>query len=353
MLFLTVLKTIGLILLIILGIVLLLILAVLFVPVRYQLEGVKNTAEQKLEGKAVISWLLHILHISAEYNGELNYCARVFGIPVLRSGGKDKKEKPPRKKKVSRKKKRPAKKKTKKDREEQEQSRQREKTSVTEEKTGDPAETEENESVKYEEMEFRIETYEDVEAESRAEEESEQAEKAGEPEADAKTVDEEEQEPEPSFIEKLGEFLGKLWEFIKKRKEKLEALWNRLKQAGRRLDFYIEFLTNEKNQEQLRNIGRETGKLFKHIRPKKFRCHLVFGTEEPDTTGSILAVLAVIYPFFSGGLTVEPRFQESILDFKLFTKGRVRVFTVLCILFRIYFHKGFRKMLKEYRNREV
>ncbi|MBR2274877.1 MAG: hypothetical protein IJ873_02265, partial [Lachnospiraceae bacterium] len=124
MLFLTVLKTIGLILLILLGIVLLLILAVLFVPVRYQLEGVKNTAEQKLEGKAVISWLLHILHISAEYNGELNYCARVFGIPVLRSG-KDKKEKPPRKKKVSRKKKRPAKKTTKKDREEQEQSKQR------------------------------------------------------------------------------------------------------------------------------------------------------------------------------------------------------------------------------------
>ncbi|MBQ7562648.1 MAG: hypothetical protein IJT16_01510 [Lachnospiraceae bacterium] len=436
MLFLTVLKTIGITLLVILGVLLLLILLVLFVPIRYRVDGSKvtagncpvsrshtcewrtnkatgpssrgisnaqaapaavsaqgswadTTAENKLEGKAVISWLLHLLHISAEYQGGLTYCVRLLGIPIKRSGVGEN-EKPSRKKK--RKNKRKSKKRKKPD-----GGHRFKRSEKNPEADAKDTEITEQESVKYEDMDFRIESYEDVSEEGRATEENsdenskeeKQASVSGlgennvkadsrretdtsktesgdmlkeevpkenteeESDSNEEGPKEDSEEDKQSLFEKLGEFFGKLWEFFVKRKEKLETLWNRLKQPGRKIDFYVAFLSDENTKEQLSNIFKETGKLFRHIRPKKFRCALVFGTEEPDTTGQILSLLAIIYPFFGGGLVVSPRFQESILDIDLNMRGRIRIFTVLLILFRIYFHKGFRKMMKDYRTREV
>ena len=98
----SILKIIGIILLVILGLLLAIFLLVLFVPLRYELKG--NGSYEKEEGsspdflvKARVSWLLRIVCVSIRAGKEgLKMRVRLFGIPFLRSGG-TKKEKKKRK----------------------------------------------------------------------------------------------------------------------------------------------------------------------------------------------------------------------------------------------------------------
>ena len=61
-------KIVGIILLVILALILFVILAFLFVPVHYYVEASAHNEEYMLKTKA--TWLLHILYIYAEYDGE-------------------------------------------------------------------------------------------------------------------------------------------------------------------------------------------------------------------------------------------------------------------------------------------
>lgn len=73
-----ILKIIGLILLILLGIALFLLSIVLFVPVRYEIQG-KIEEEIAIYGK--ITWLLHIVSLSFSYEGEeIDHEFRLFGF---------------------------------------------------------------------------------------------------------------------------------------------------------------------------------------------------------------------------------------------------------------------------------
>jgi predicted CDP-diglyceride synthetase/phosphatidate cytidylyltransferase len=77
---LTILKYAGIILGSLLGIVLILLLLVLFVPVRYDLNGENK---EKLQAKGKIHWLFHIVSFQISYeNDEMKMVARIFGVPV-------------------------------------------------------------------------------------------------------------------------------------------------------------------------------------------------------------------------------------------------------------------------------
>uniref|UniRef100_UPI003260D391 hypothetical protein n=1 Tax=Clostridium sp. NkU-1 TaxID=1095009 RepID=UPI003260D391 len=74
-----ILKILGLLVLIVLGLILTVVLLVLLVPVRYQAEG---SYDGKVKGKARITWLLHILSVSAQYEEDLIVRVRFFGFRI-------------------------------------------------------------------------------------------------------------------------------------------------------------------------------------------------------------------------------------------------------------------------------
>ena len=65
---LTILKILGIILLVLLGLLLVIVFSVLFVPVRYRLEGEKSSPGwSEANGKVKVSWLLHLIHLRIQY----------------------------------------------------------------------------------------------------------------------------------------------------------------------------------------------------------------------------------------------------------------------------------------------
>ena len=83
-LLLTLLKIVGILILILLGLLLLTALALIFAPFRYELEA-KCTSLKDLEVKGRFSWLLRFISVRGLYrNGEMSVWLKILGIPVFR-----------------------------------------------------------------------------------------------------------------------------------------------------------------------------------------------------------------------------------------------------------------------------
>ena len=93
---LTILKILGLILLILLGILILVVCLVLFIPVRYRIEGDYQSSKATVSSR--VTWLLHFVsaRILMEYENafSLHIAVRVLGVPIF-----DNKKKAAKKKK--------------------------------------------------------------------------------------------------------------------------------------------------------------------------------------------------------------------------------------------------------------
>ena len=85
---LTILKILGIILLVLLGLLLFIVFSVLFVPVRYRLEGEKSSPGWSgANGKVKVSWLLHLIHLRIQYQEkELDWECYLFGVPLKKAG---------------------------------------------------------------------------------------------------------------------------------------------------------------------------------------------------------------------------------------------------------------------------
>ena len=85
---LTILKILGIILLVLLGLLLVIVFSVLFVPVRYRMEGEKSSPGwSEANGKVKVSWLLHLIHLRIQYQEkELDWECYLFGVPLKKAG---------------------------------------------------------------------------------------------------------------------------------------------------------------------------------------------------------------------------------------------------------------------------
>ena len=91
-----ILKIIGITLLSILALLLLVICLVLFVPIRYRLEGSKDLNDTKFLVTGKVTYLLHIVNAYVKYYEKLEYALRLFIFKLISSDKKEKPEKPKR-----------------------------------------------------------------------------------------------------------------------------------------------------------------------------------------------------------------------------------------------------------------
>ncbi|MCR5109170.1 MAG: hypothetical protein K6B28_13530 [Lachnospiraceae bacterium] len=335
-----ILKIIGIVLLSIIGILLVLLLLVLFVPVRYRINGDRTQEKDILCAKADLSWLLRLIRLNLQYDKDFSYSLKILMFTV-KKGPKETGEKE-------------------KDREKREKNREKAKKSE-EVKEKEEAEKEEEPEASYSEAEYKIETYEDVIKEEAEDEEVSDDEVSADEDVSSDEEDETEktglgdteEEEERSLFEKISEYISRLFETVGNFKDKVRSFFDKLYGIYENADYYITLFNDKNTKEQIDNILIEGKKLLKHIKPGKFELYLEIGRTDPYSMGRLLSVLAIIYPFFEGGLRVEPYDDRDMTDFKLDAKGRARIFTLLLTGYRVYFHKGFKKFMKALRKKEA
>lgn len=298
-----ILKIIGIILLCILGILLLGIFCVLFVPVRYRIEAVRQESEGSppVEVRVKVTWLLHFINLLVRFDGALFFRVRIAVITVFKL---PKKEKRGKTKKVD-----------------------------TSPETAEEEPIVEGEPLVTEKKEKGSESVDNKE--SVADEE--------EPREDAR----------PSLLDKLRA----IWKIICGIFQKIKSFFENIQYTIRKfcdkigsisgkIAYYRDILEGEPFKRAFSLCKGELLTIGKSLKPDKFEAKLIVGLNDPAATGEVLAVCGMLYPLFGGHVEVAGDFENKRLEGCVFIKGKLRFFTFLRAALKIYFNRDIKKLIK-------
>lgn len=370
-----ILKIIGWILLAILGLIVLLICVVFFVPLCYRIEGKCGGDLDSLSGEVRFSWLFHLIGGLVEYDkGKLSWVIRI-AWKKIREEDEDEDESESEDRAVD----------------------DDEISDVEEAETGTkvlreamPHETEEHtesrefasdvrrleELMKADEEKKQDETFEGsleippeepVSEETAVETVTEKTEveepvtetaipkEQALPDADRKRKARqrkagkdfaETHKDQKGFFERLGMKIQKLFE---KLKYTFEKICDTMKSLTEKKEKLTAFITDEVHRSALAALLKEIKRLLRFLKPKKVEADIEYGFEEPHYTGQVLAALSMIYPFVGEHVDIQPDFEHKVLKGNLLIAGKIRVFSMVIILWNLVWNKNVRITFKHIR----
>ena len=354
---LAILKIIGIVLLCLLGLLLLIILAVLLEPVRYQAAG--SAAEKEIHARAGISWLLHLIQVKLELvNQKAGITVKLFGIPIRRMGTlfeSAENEENPDSGNSSRKT----------DSEETGKNAERQRTDSNSETRIPKISDEVLESLPMEKNVLSEERKADrtqpavrtvnrqKESTSKSEEEQKpQKEKNPESAAEAKKAEKAQRntdrESQKAERTKQKEEHAKRKEAQKEQKiQQKEEKRRRREKQREKLEDFLDQIQNPENQRAFRLVRTQTGKLLLHILPTRLSIQARVGLSDPAATGMLLGAFYALYPIYQDHIRVTGEFETEVLEGSFRLKGRIRIGSLLMIVFPVIRDKNVRRLIKQ------
>jgi len=324
---LTVLKMIGITVLVILGLILFILLLILFVPVRYRGNG--SYMEDSFAVRLRVSWLWHLLTVRGEYqkDQELHIYLKILGITVYDN----------LKKNADRK--------------------RNKKARSTKTKSGKTCE-------------IQAASSETVMPEAAASTDSwpdpggivqEDRESDGDrPTGAEKTVNDvildeldENCAKKPGIVQKIKNFLINFVNFFKNIKFTFHKVCDTIVRIKDSIDYYLKVLQLDSTKRAFSACRRQLVRVLGKISPRKYRINLHLGFEDPAVMGEVLAVWGMLYPLHQGNIDLQPEFGQSVIEGDFSFQGLVSVFVFVrtaCILF---FDRDIRQLIKRLKRSEI
>lgn len=286
-----ILKIIGIILLCLLGLLFVLLTVVLFVPVRYRIQGEVKEKETQIHIRA--SWLCHVISFLGDYvDGTFDYILKIFGVRK-EFGGSD-------------------------------------------EETSSEVEEQDDETV---------ETEISTKAEEIPQETAEGVAEAGEAGKPGKST-----ERISGKKSKKRSFCSKISSKLKKIRETVKKIWDFIVHLPQKFDKIKEVVTDAGNKNALSLTWRELRYLLRHFKFRKIHTDLEFSAGDPALTGQILGGIAVIPAFYRYDMHIYPDFASDTFYVRgtFDIKGRIRLIHLLCSVIRLLKEKDVRRVLSQF-----
>lgn len=286
-----ILKIIGISLLVILGILILLIGIVLFVPVRYKVDGdIRRTTKEKVAIHGKVTWFCSAVRYVFSYENNR------FQGELLIFGRKRKEKSPITLEELME--------------EEDEQA------------DSDSSEAEQTEA---EQTEGKDSEGEQTETENSKEEQRKQA--------DLKAVRKTKENIFQKISNKIRNTVQRITSFIKNIKEKLVML--------------KALLTDEVNKRVCKKIFAELIKFLKHLRFRKLHTDLKYGFTDPSLTGQSFGVVCLIPVLYQYNVVITPDFEteSTYIEGTFDAKGHLRICHGVMMLIRLLLEKEVRMKL--------
>lgn len=306
----------------VLGLTVLVLLLLLFCPVRYSAEALKETSSFKETEAAVrVSWLFGGISFTfRRIQGKNTQKLCVFGIPVLSLLQKRKQKKAAAGKVQT-----------------------AEKSPLSEQPTEKPLpETK---------ISLPQEKKPDIPYGSA------EAKQKKDPETGTSDLSESDEKIRTENKNKISALLDKLKE-IMDRLAQLPSMLSKIPLTIRRIydkiDWYRQFFEHPRTKEAVSLVLDRSKKLMHHVFPKKIKGKVTFGSEDPSITGTALAVLGMTMPFHKNRVEIVPVFDnQNILEGNIKIKGRIYGFVPVKMLAELYFNKNIKYIISRWKHKEV
>ena len=309
-----VLKIIGIVLLIIIGLILLLALSVLFVPIRY---SGRASYDEAVRCDLRVNWLLHILSFRIGYEEVLTARFRVFGFTVFKETLFGDEEE------------------------------------YTEPET--EAEIKEGIADTVRDIGRVPEKTVEVAGDYAPGPEKESGKDPGQEKPAAHVPPQADSGQRPLRTGGRQGFFGRIkqWflELIKKLRFSFEKFCDKLKEIKDKKEGFQNFINDEANRATFSLLLKQGKRLLKHVLPRKIKGRIAFGFDDPYTTGQVLTYVSPFLGWYHKHLSLEPYFDQSVLEGNVNFKGKIRIATVLFLGFVVYRDRNFRKLLKQWRDK--
>jgi hypothetical protein len=130
-------------------------------------------------------------------------------------------------------------------------------------------------------------------------------------------------------------------------REKCNKLLRQLKKINRKREALLQIYHSRRFEQVKKDIKQYAVDIFRIVKPDKLEGKLVFGLEDPATTGQILGVVAMILPLYQEFLTVEPDFTQQVIKGNLKGKGKIRLVFVVKLAIKVILNKNLIKVTKK------
>lgn len=332
-----ILKTIGILLLVLFIIIIAMLLLILFVPIRYEIKSEKNDA---LYARARVHWLLHI--ISAEYNYEEAgaYFVKIMGIRIIDSN-KSNVNSNHKKKKASKSK-----------RKADEINNDISQINSNTNDNGEPAITAgveiiDNTNKKIENsrsIDNRNESKNSVggNTETIKNEDKKNNDKKSNVKKHRNKKHRSIKNKDKNIFKKITNWIQHL---VTKIQYTIKSICDKIKKTWNDIQYFKSILSNPNLKPAVLVAWKQIKKILNSIKPRKFKIHMQIGTQDPSTLGEIMAWYGIFYPIYTYHIQIYPDFEREVFLYSAFLKGRIRVFTILKVLFILYFDKHIREII--------
>ena len=315
--FLTILKILGILLLVVIGLLILGILAILFVPLRYDGKISYNDKNQCVSTQ--ITWLFLLICIEGGYQEKVYARARLLWFTLWKW--------------------------------------------KADEKENDKEDHLESADYSEEELDRLLEERsQKEESKEETKEETKEAkvieEKLDEPDAEenlteVQPTEIELTEAEPKEVE-LNEAKSNEAESKEKKPKKIQfqQIGKRIKEIKEKIKHIKEMASDQRIHRAILLLIDGAWKMVRHSLPRKIKGRAKFGFEDPSTTGQILTYVSLLYPCYAKSVELVPMFTEKVIDLDLYFRGRVRLFSLIWICVKIWFDRNFRYLYKKVRKKK-
>ena len=315
--FLTILKILGILLLVVIGLLILGILAILFVPLRYDGKISYNDKNQCVATQ--ITWLFRLICIEGGYQEKVYARARLLWFTLWKW--------------------------------------------KADEKENDKEDHLESADYSEEELDRLLEERsQKEESKEETKEETKEAkvieEKLDEPDAEenlteVQPTEIELTEAEPKEVE-LNEAESNEAESKEKNPNKIQfqQIGKRIKEIKEKIKHIKEMASDQRIHRAVLLLIDGAWKIVRHSLPRKIKGRAKFGFEDPSTTGQILTYVSLLYPCYAKSVELVPMFTEKVIDLDLYFRGRVRLFSLIWICVKIWFDRNFRYLYKKVRKKK-
>lgn len=296
---------------------------ILWIPVRYRFRG-SYGEEKVLQGKA--SWFLGVFQAKLRYEEDWHITVKLFGmdlIAFLEKRAKKKKAKETKKRKKTA------------HQTEKKEAAKEERISKDSELQGELFVAEQSEA---DQSEIGTKVAKENQEDTLLQETQTKEERSRTKKSFGKDYKKGKEKRIKRFF-----VIKKIKKWFRSIKSFAVAIRKRIRQAS-----WLKELWKDDNTQALVCILKDNVvHLWRKLKPKKLEANVCFGTGQPDTTGKILALLAVFYACYGSNVSIIPDFEQARLEGWIRMKGHISVFTVLVILIKIFMSKEWSQFRKD------
>ncbi|PKM57632.1 MAG: hypothetical protein CVU98_05070 [Firmicutes bacterium HGW-Firmicutes-3] len=111
----------------------------------------------------------------------------------------------------------------------------------------------------------------------------------------------------------------------------------------------IELLRSDKHKGVLKFVLGKVYKMVKSILPRHIEVDIIFGFDDPATTGLVLGGVSMFYPCYGNTVVVIPNFEEVMFEGDLKIRGKIVIGVLVYYGLRIIIDKRVRSIIKAVR----